>query len=323
MKKNNQLTTIVKESGLQQNKVDNLLESFTGHFEKAKRLSNVAKEIVVTDESQVDLMSKARDVRLDLKHGRGRVEETRKKLKEQSLREGRAIDGISNVIKALIVPVEEHLLKQEKFVEIRETERLEKIHEERVGKLSQYVEDISLYNLKDMSTEAFDNLLKLSKKAIDDKKAAEIKVEKDRISKEKAEAKEQERIRLENEKLRKEAEAREKVAEEERIENEDRMAKERKKREKVEEELRKEREEQKREQKKIEDERIAKKEADDDIKKQKLLAPDKEKLIDLAGAIDKIVFPMVESLEAGEVLREAQKSLSVTSTQLRTKAKTL
>ena len=116
----NQLEVIVKESGLEQSKAKYILENFQNYFEIADEWANKARSIIVKDESQTADMEMARVGRLFLREKRIAVEKSRKELKEQSLREGKAIDGIANVLKALIVPIEEYLEQQEKFVEIRE-----------------------------------------------------------------------------------------------------------------------------------------------------------------------------------------------------------
>lgn len=138
----NQLQIIVKESGLEQTKAKYLLDNFTEYFKIADEWALKAKSIVVTDEAQQAEMSMARVGRLFLREKRIAIEKARKELKEQSLREGKAIDGIANVLKALIVPIEEYLEKQEKFIEFKraaeaEAARIEtekKAEEERIAK---------------------------------------------------------------------------------------------------------------------------------------------------------------------------------------------
>ena len=70
-------------------------------------------------------MKLARVGRLFLMKKRTAIETVRKELKEQALREGKAIDGIANVLKALIIPIEEYLKKQEDFVVLKEAARIE------------------------------------------------------------------------------------------------------------------------------------------------------------------------------------------------------
>lgn len=330
----NELTTIINQAGLAETQTQKLLNSFGNYFKNAQELANGAKSIVVDDESQTDLMTQARTQRLTLKNIRVEVEKTRKELKEQSLREGKAIDGISNVIKALIVPVEEHLEKQEKFAEIKEAERMNARFEMRIEKLSKYVDDVSLYQLKDMSEEVFNKLIADSKSAHEARVEAERKAEADRIAKEKAEREETERIRQENEKLRKEAEEREKKLATERAKQEAELAKERaeqlkkieaerKARENAEAKLRADQEAKA----KAEAERLEKIEADkkeaEEQEREKLLAPDKEKLLLLADQILKIQLPAVKSNEAQRVIRATEVMLEKTSNYIREHSKSL
>ena len=118
----NELEVIIKESGLDKTKGQILLDNFSGYFKIADEWEKKAAMLVVTNASQKAEMQMARTGRLFLREKRIQLEKTRKELKEQSLREGKAIDGIANVLKAVIVPIEEYLGKQEKFVEIKAAE---------------------------------------------------------------------------------------------------------------------------------------------------------------------------------------------------------
>lgn len=329
-----ELMVIANQAGLAEQKTKTLLSSFSESFKQAQELAKTAKTIVVTDENQTDLMKQARDQRIALKNIRTGVENTRKELKEQSLREGKAIDGIANVIKALVIPVEEHLSKQEKFAEIREAERLQTRYEDRIEKLSKYVEDVSLYQLKDMADETFNKLLSDSKSVYEARLEAERKAEQERIAKEKAEREEAERIRKENEKLKKEAEEREKQIQAERAKQQALLAKEREAQQKKIEAEQKARREleakiqaEKEAQQKAEAERLAKIEAEENAKaeaeRKQLLAPDKEKLIELANLIDSTQLPAVKSNEAQAVIRATEVMIGKVSTYIRDKAKTL
>jgi hypothetical protein len=246
----NQLQVIVKDSGLEKNKADFILTQFQDYFKIAADWEEKAKKIVVTDASQTTEMEMARMGRLFLRDKRIAVEKARKSLKEQCIREGKAIEGIANVLKALIVPIEEYLDKQEHFVDIKKKEEEERIriedekkaeeerlrqekiqilHNEREKQLLPYLqwweEELKTANLGEMSDKEFNNIL-LS------------------LQKEKADFNiEQNKIRVENEKLRKQKEA----AEKKRKEQEEKMKKEREKAEAekraIEEKARKEREE--------------------------------------------------------------------------------
>lgn len=204
--KENELAIVAKQSNLSSTKVQELLSQFGEPYKEAAQIATDAQGIIVTDENDTASMGKARAARLQLKNIRVAIEKTRKELKEESLREGKAIDGMANIIKALIVPVEEHLEKQEKFAEIKAAERKHARHIKRVEELSQYVNDISVYALEDMSDEAYAELLANAKEAKAAKLAAEKKAEEDRVAAEKAAAEKAEAERVENERRAKEAE---------------------------------------------------------------------------------------------------------------------
>jgi hypothetical protein len=120
----NKLELIIRDSGLdvQSPKAKALLEQFADYFEIAADWENRAKSIIVTDVGQAAEMKLAREGRLFLREKRIAIEKKRKELKEQSLREGKAIDGMANILKALIVPIEEYLERQECFIEIKAAE---------------------------------------------------------------------------------------------------------------------------------------------------------------------------------------------------------
>jgi len=117
--KKDEMLRLVEESGLEKTKAQYLLDQFSDYFRIAAEWESKARAIAVTSEDQTAEMKMAREGRLFLKQKRVDVENARKKLKEQSLREGKAIDGIANILKAVIVPIEEYLDEQEHFVERR------------------------------------------------------------------------------------------------------------------------------------------------------------------------------------------------------------
>lgn len=236
----NELAVIANESGLQPNKIEALLSGFGESYHMAKQIAAEAGKIVVTDETQTELMAKARKERLVLKNVRVSVESTRKSLKEQSLREGKAIDGMANIIKALIAPVEQHLEKQEKFAEVKAAERKAKLLAERTAELSAFVDNVAVYDLENITDAAYDAVLAKAKQDKKDAEEAAKRAEAERIAKEKAEAEERERQRKENERLKAEAEVREAKAAKERAAAAKKLEVERKKREAIE---RKQREE--------------------------------------------------------------------------------
>lgn len=92
-----ELVRIVESSGLEKTQADYVLDKFKDHFRVASEWERKAHAIVVTSAGQVAEMKMAREGRLFLKSRRVEIERTRKDMKEASLRQGRAIDGIANV----------------------------------------------------------------------------------------------------------------------------------------------------------------------------------------------------------------------------------
>lgn len=223
MKDNNKLQVILNEQGIEKSDVAKLVEAFGGPFEEAGAILASYKDIKVTSETDVEGMAKARELRLILKKARTTVENSRKDLKADIVKQGRAIDSVARFVKEEIEPAEQYLEEQEKFAELRKAEREAKLKAERTEKLMAYTDDISLYNLDAMNDDQFDQLLATLKAQHEAKIAEAKRIENERIAKEKADAEEQERIRQENEKLKAEAQAREEA---ERKEREARQAEE-------------------------------------------------------------------------------------------------
>lgn len=330
---NTELATIAKQNGLEDSKVNGLLSRFGDSFQTATKAMEWSKTVNVTNENQTDLMKQARTARLKLKDIRVKVEHTRKELKEQSLREGKAIDGMANIIKAMIVPAEEHLEKQEKFAENLAAERKARITAERLNKLSELTDTPELYSYENMSDEIFDNLINELKAAKKNQEAAAKKAEEDRIAAEKEAITEQERIRSENDKLKAEAEAKEKALAEERarVEAERKAADDlaRKEREAVEAKLKAEREklelaERAEAQRKAEEER--KTAEAQEKERQALLAPDHDKLVTFANAIHAIKntkLPAVKTKQAQDIVNQIETKLVELENFINTKAKEL
>lgn len=281
----NEMIKVIEASGLERSQAEQVLEGFKLFFEEAKSYELEAKAIVITDATQVSEMKRARELRLKLKNIRVNAEKVRVQRKEFFLRGGKAVDGIANVLKAVVVPLEEYLDKQENFAERMEAERKQELADKRTEELRPYVsaEMLAVYipGLKDMTAGAFDILLANSKKAFEDQKKAEEEAEAKRKADEEAKRIEDERIRKENEDLKKEAEEKEKLHAEEKKKAEaekaeaDKLKAEAEEREKkaladkkaAEDELKRKQEEEDR--KKAEAEAAAKKEAEDKKKREK------------------------------------------------------
>ncbi len=330
--KENKLSIIVKESGLEETQAKTILDNFTGFFEEAQKWEEEAKKIKVTDITQVAKMDRAREGRLALKKIRVEADNTRKLLKEKSLREGKAIDGIANVIKALIVPVEQYLEAQEKFKERIEEEEKKQLILERQVKLSVYIteEELSAYNLGELSEDAFNNILSTSKFAHDAKLKAEKEAEDERIKKEKEREVEIEKQRLENIKLKKEADNAKKFADVKAKANAEIIADAKKKEDEAKEKqakLEKEIKEKELAELKVKQEKEAKekadKEAEAEEERKKKLAPEKDKLFVWSEQIKSIEVPTGLSKAGLQIVKEAEEQLLKISQDIKLKIKNL
>jgi len=175
------------ENGLPREVVLSIDAKFKEYEDIANEWNKKAYDIVVSDESQVDLMQQAREGRLLLKAKRVEIEKTRKRLKEQSLLEGRFIDSLAKRLFAIIEPAEDHLEIQEKYAETKEQLRKAKLKADRLELLKPYLQvlDLDAFDLSTMSEVAFTTILN----------GAKFSFEKYQ--------KEQERIRLEEEETEK------------------------------------------------------------------------------------------------------------------------
>lgn len=274
---------------------------FAPFFAQAKEWEEKAKAIKVTDVKQVTEMQKARTGRLLLKDIRCEVERRRKELKEESLKKGKAIDTVANIIKDIIEPIEEYLEEQEKFAEIQESKRKGELEAKRRAELAQFEVDCSFYNLREIPEDQYQQLLISSSDLFEAKKKRLEDEEKDRIAKEKADQEERDRIKKENEKLKQDAAEREKA-----------LAQERAKTKKAEEEL---------ENKRLADEAAKKKAEKEKAKAEK--APDKKKLEQLALDIQNIHIPELKTEEAVDILNSVQSALNKAANFIKLKITTL
>lgn len=208
---------IPSDSGLEIASMTALKELFEPFFIQAEDWRQKALACKVTDPNDKRGMKFARESRLALREIRITVEKRRKEAKEDSLRRGKAIDGMANIFKAAVEPIEEYLLEQEQFAERIEQERLRKLAEDRGSQIAPFAyEGQILPALGTITEEQFQSLLEDAKAIQAARVERERKAEADRLAAIEAEKQERERMRLENERLRKEAEEREAAAKEER-----------------------------------------------------------------------------------------------------------
>lgn len=203
----NPLAIAVRNESIDESEGLVLQNNFVTFLQQIESMKQQALSINVTSVDQIDEIKKAREWRLTVKNIRVDCEKVRKKLKEDSLRRGRAIDGMANVIKDIIAPIEEHLDNQEKFVELQEMKRIAEVRQKRILELLEYqVDGNNFQGLGEMPEEQYTHLLNGVKDAFEKALEAAKKADEDRIKREQEEAAERERLKAENAKLLKKQE---------------------------------------------------------------------------------------------------------------------
>jgi hypothetical protein len=200
------IITLIEESGLNEERQSLLKSQFQDFIDVATKWNEKAKEIKVTDSSQVDLMKLAKEGRLILRSKRTDIEKVRKEIKEQPLRECQAIDKVAKALTELITPTEEYLKEQEEFAKREEEARLQAIISERRKALEQYGVDCQYLDLGSMPQPMFEMMVKSSKFDYEEKIRLENEAEQKRLAEMEAERIRLEEQRKENERLRKLAE---------------------------------------------------------------------------------------------------------------------
>ena len=204
--------------GLDPDSAVRLRATFEAMFSQADEWIQRAGAIQIVREDQTREMKLARESRLALRELRINVERERKRLKEDSLRQGKAIDGLANVFKALVEPIEEHLLLQEKFAERAAQARTDALRSAREEALRGHGADPDAFaDLGAMAEESWLTVLTTARlaseaRAEEARKAEAARVEAARVAAERAEAARAEAARLEAERAERERVQREENA---------------------------------------------------------------------------------------------------------------
>ncbi len=187
-----------------------LRDAFDEMFAQTDEWAKRAADVKVTSLDQIREMRFARECRLALREIRVNAEKARKRLKEDSVRRGKAIDGLANVIKACIEPIEAHLLEQETFADRHEqTVRDEKARQRTEVLVAYGVNPATYTSLGEMADDTWETVLEQARlaheKRLDDARKAElVRIEAQRIAAERLEVEKAEAARLEAERVERE-----------------------------------------------------------------------------------------------------------------------
>lgn len=286
------LITTIDSIGLESQTKEYIQNKFLPFLQQAQEWKEKASALIVTHESQVNEMKMARISRLALKEIRVKADKTRVELKEDSIKYGKAVQSIYNLIASQIEPIEKHLQEQEDFVKIKEQKRKEELKVIRLNELQPFIDFVPYgLSLGELTEEDYQKTLYGAKLQYEAKIESDKKAEEERLLKEQQEKEERERIRLENEKLKEEAKKKEEEALKLKKELDAKLENERKQNKLLQEKL---------EQEKI---RIAKELKEKQAAENKAKrAPDKQKLIDLANYIEQLNMPELKSDEGKKII---------------------
>jgi len=324
------LMVAVKDAGLTEQHAAELVAKFAPLVAEARQLVGTAQSIQVNDASQTAQMKLARATRLSFRDVRIRSDKLRKELKEDSLRRGKAIDGMFHVIDYMVNPFEVKLLEAEQFAERKEAERIRLMVADRENALRTAEVDPRLYRLEDLTDEQMKEIITaaIQRKAEYARLAAETarrqaedlaKAEKERIERaelERKRAAEEKAARQKREALFAEERRRaEELAKAERAKAAEAEAKAREERQRAEKAERELRERKAADAKRALDEEKARKKA--------ARAPDKEKLKVFATMLGNLAPPEMKTDEGQQLAFELKNWLADVAGELQRKADAL
>ncbi len=229
VKEHSELAKVIEAAGVSASTSETLLVSFGGHFCDMQEATKKAASIEVTDENQTAAMKAAKVARLEIKKVRTATEATRKLVKEDALRFGKAVDAVAGMIRGECEKVETRLEECETYAERAEAKRAEVRRIDRATKLMPFGTDVRFFDLGGMSDEAWQNLYTREREAYEGR---QLKAKADAEAAQKAEDERranEERLVKENATLKAEAAERELKANAEREANEAEMRAEREK----------------------------------------------------------------------------------------------
>lgn len=153
------------------------VEQFVGDVKMSLSLGAIKEKafsIVVTDSTQQDLMKQARELRLQLKHERLRIDSNAAMLKEPHLRRIQIIDPLRKHIGDMFRECEAHLKLQEDFARLEEDRKREVTRQLRWTELAELgMENLSDLDLGNLTDEAYQTIRATAQAAFDARKEAE------------------------------------------------------------------------------------------------------------------------------------------------------
>src|SRR3990167_4091450 len=142
---------------IEKSKAEQIRRTFEPMVEMLTEFETAYNEIVNESQKEItkELTQKAKRLRLDIGKVRIETERIRKEGKEESLREGKAIDGAGNILKWAVIDRETKLEEIEKYFEIQEQKRKEELQSKRVNIISKYMDDAGERDFSEMDDDVW------------------------------------------------------------------------------------------------------------------------------------------------------------------------
>ena len=199
----------MSEYGLTETKAKEVKQVFDVVLATASELEDEYNRVAALEISP-ETCAAAKALRLKYVKVRTGIAKAHKEQKAFFLSGGRAVDGLKNAYTHAVQGNEEKLKEIEAHYDRIEEAKLAELQAERATALDPYVDNAFDRVLSGMEDDVFAALLFTNKTQFEERVAAELKVEEDRIAKEKADAEDRQRIETENARLKAEADEREK-----------------------------------------------------------------------------------------------------------------
>lgn len=304
----------------------------------------------VDDKEGYDLCHSAR---MEVKGKRVEVEKTRKKLKEDALEYGRAVDKEAKRITALLEPIENYLLSQEKIVDDEKARIKAEAEAKEAARIQARIDRLFAFGcsfngmnyvlpfapsgysvpsaiLKTCADEQFETICAEFQKLVDaenariEKEKEDKRIEEERLAKvradQEAEAARLNAIAEEQRQKESKIKAEQDAIERERLKIEHEKEIEKAKKEAAEKAVKDA------EEKRIKEEQAAKEKAEQEriaAEKKAALAPDKVKILLIADTLDKIMTPDVQTVEGKALALAIMMSIQKLMKEIRDKAEDL
>lgn len=173
-------------NSIEKSKAEQIKLTFAPMVTMLEEFEDAFSEVVKQSEEEVtsEVTARAKRVRIDISKVRIETDKLRKEQKDEYLRAGRAIDGVSNIVKWAVIEKENKLKEIENYFEIQEAKRLEQLQNDRAERLAVYVPDSFERDLSKFEEDEFEALFQMKKKEHEDDLKAQEEAEKERIESE-------------------------------------------------------------------------------------------------------------------------------------------